>query len=258
MTKRNLLIIFVIFTFIISACTRSASSAPAATATPKANFPKPVATSGMNAIEIAGTQTAIATSGLPMPTSASNVLAVTNTPLAGVNQTPIANLPTAASAGVTPFPTIPPSGNTPLPSPTTGSTIPTAILSTQAVNTPVVYATAAPVVKPATYVLHQGEYPYCLARRFNVNPEELLSLNGLSSSQSEYTPGTTISIPSSGASWPGTRSLKNHPVQYTVQTGDTIYSIACEFGDVDPMGIASVNGLSGDYSLTTGTAIQIP
>ncbi|MEI6291356.1 MAG: hypothetical protein WCP19_13075, partial [Chloroflexota bacterium] len=115
MSKRNLLFIFIIFTFLVSACTRSASSAPGATATPKANFPKPVSTSGMNAIEIAGTQTAIATSGLPMPTSAANALAVTSTPLAGVNQTPIANLPTAASAGITPFPTIPASGNTALP-----------------------------------------------------------------------------------------------------------------------------------------------
>ncbi|MEI6289774.1 MAG: LysM peptidoglycan-binding domain-containing protein, partial [Chloroflexota bacterium] len=156
------------------------------------------------------------------------------------------------------FPTIPASGNTALPSPTSASSIPTAILSTQVVKTPVVYATAAPVVKPAVYVLHQGEYPYCLARRFNVNPEELLTLNGLSSSQSEYTPGTSITIPSSGGTWPGTRALKNHPAQYIVETGDTIYSIACEFGDADPMAIASVNGLSGDYSLTAGTAIQIP
>ena len=36
-----------------------------------------------------------------------------------------------------------------------------------------------PVV-PTSHVLQQGEFPYCLARRFNVDPNTLLSVNGLS------------------------------------------------------------------------------
>ena len=71
----------VLLALTLSACTRAASSAPAATATPKTNFPKPVATTGMNAIEIAGTQTAVATAGLPMPTPAAG------TPAPGTNPT---------------------------------------------------------------------------------------------------------------------------------------------------------------------------
>ena len=235
MSKKYILILFVILALTLSACTRPASSAPNATATPKANFPKPVATSGMNAIEIAGTQTAVATSGLPMPTIAGVDAGIaTFTPLAGVNLTPVNNQPTS------------------LPSPTVGAAA-TAILTT-----PVPLVTAGPISKPSTYVLHQGEFPYCLARRFNVNPDELLSLNGLSSNQSYYAPGTSISIPQSGGTFPGARALRNHPAHYTVIYGDTIYSIACEFGDVDPMGIVSANGLSGSYSLTTGSSIQVP
>ena len=189
----------------------------------------------MNAIELAGTQTAIATSGLPLPTAASTVdpnvtQAATGiptfTPLAGIN-TPVVS--------------------TPLPSPTTAPAAATAVPQT-----------SGTVSKPSTYSLHEGEFPYCLARRFNVNPDQLLSLNGISSSQSYFVPGTVITIPQSGGSFPGARALKAHPVQYTVRAGDTIYSIACEFGDVDPMGIVSTNSLSGSYSLTAGATIQIP
>ncbi len=40
--------------------------------------------------------------------------------------------------------------------------------------------------------------------------------------------------------------------------GDTIYSVACYYGDVDPMAIAAVNGLSSPYTLNPGSMIQIP
>jgi LysM repeat protein len=236
MSKKFLLVLLMVLALSLSACTRAASSASTGTPTPKVNFPKPLATSGMNAIEIAGTQTAVATAGMPMPTAAGTaktpVDVLTITPLAGT-------LPTAVV--ITPLPSLTP-----------------AVLATAIVSTPVPHVTAGPIVKPGTYVLHQGEFPYCLARRFNVNPEELLTLNGLSSSQSEYTPGMTISIPQSGGTFPGQRSRRAHPTQHTVLTGDTIYSIACDFGDVDPMGIVSVNGLSGSYALTVGSTIQIP
>ena len=233
MSKKYIQILFVILALTLSACERSASSAPTATATPKANFPKPVSTSGMNAIEIAGTQTAIATAGLPMPGITGTDAGIpTFTPLAGVNLTPVNNQPTS------------------LPSPTVGAAA-TAIPALP-------LATAGPISKPGAYVLHQGEFPYCLARRFNVNPDELLALNGLSNNQSYYAPGTSITIPQSGGTFPGSRALKSHPAKYTVAYGDTIYSIACEFGDVDPMGIVSANSLSGSYSLTTGSSIQVP
>jgi len=187
----------------------------------------------MNAIEIAGTQTAVATAGLPMPTIAGAAAGLpTFTPLAGVNLTPVNNQPTS------------------LPSPTVGAAA-TAIPALP-------LATAGPISKPSTYVLHQGEFPYCLARRYNVNPDELLSLNGLSPSQGYYTPGTTLRIPTSGNVFPGPRSLLAHPTQYIARAGDTIYSVACAFGDVDPQQIANANGLSGSSDLTAGATIQIP
>jgi LysM repeat protein len=119
----------------------------------------------------------------------------------------------------------------------------------------IVVATATPG-HPASYTIHAGEFPYCIARRFNVDPGDLLNLNGLSSGEI-LQPGTTLSIPLTG-SFPGTRALQAHPTQYTVVVDDTFYSIACVFGDVDPSAIAAANGLALTAPLTTGQILNIP
>jgi len=138
----------------------------------------------------------------------------------------IENLPTAtATATVTP--TIP---ATP-PSPTTGP-------------------------RPASYTLQIGEYPYCIARRFNVDPKELLTLNALSSGII-YAPGLTLSIPQTGHPFPGTRALRPHPVAYTLPAQMTVYKVACLFGDVDPQVIMQNNGLTSPL-INSGVTLQIP
>jgi hypothetical protein len=91
-----------------------------------------------------------------------------------------------------------------------------------------------------------------------VDPSALLSLNGLSNGNIFY-PGRTLRIPQSG-SFPGTRALRNHPATYTVvSSSETIYSVACLYGDVRPEAIASSNNLSGDNpDLTSGQSLNIP
>ena len=118
--------------------------------------------------------------------------------------------------------------------------------------------TSAPVgSRPATYALQRGEFPYCIARRFDVNPDELLSLNGLSEGNIYY-PNLTLRIPQSG-SFPGTRALRNHPATYTVaSSSDSVYSIACLFGDVDPAAIAQANNIAVGAALTAGQQLSIP
>jgi len=122
--------------------------------------------------------------------------------------------------------------------------------------TAIVVPTATPGL-PSSYTLQGGEFPYCIARRFNVNPTELLQMNGLSS-QSVYYSGMTLTIPQTGRTFPGQRSLRPHPTTYTVLSGDTIYKIACTFGDADPNAIAFANGLEPPYNLTPGMVIHIP
>lgn len=110
---------------------------------------------------------------------------------------------------------------------------------------------------PSTYTLKEGEFPYCIARRFNVDPSSLLAANGMTPS-SAVSPGLTLTIPQDASPFPPPRALRSHPSTYTVQVGDTINSIACLFGDVDPNAIAAANGLSSPYTLTPGTVLTIP
>jgi LysM repeat protein len=111
---------------------------------------------------------------------------------------------------------------------------------------------------PDTYTLKAGEFPYCLARRFDISPAELLSANGLNLNSQVYV-GTTLKIPkNAGAYDQGDRALRKHPVDYTVVAGDTVYSIACLFGDVDPRAIIDVNDLGSGQALSAGKVIKIP
>lgn len=110
---------------------------------------------------------------------------------------------------------------------------------------------------PEAYTLQEGEHPYCIARRFDVDPIRLLGVNGLDPSVVPSA-GYRLIIPQDTAGFPSARSLREHPTTYTVQPGDTIYAIACMFGDVYPEAIAEANGLTEPYDLTAGTQLQIP
>jgi len=112
---------------------------------------------------------------------------------------------------------------------------------------------------PANYTLQKGEFPYCIARRFNVDPGELLSLNGISTAQAGvYQPGLTLKIPQSGNPFPSDRSRYNHPVTYIVPDTTTVYGVACYFGDVDPSDILNANSISNPAVITAGVSLQIP
>jgi len=134
---------------------------------------------------------------------------------------------------------------------------PTGVATTPAPGiTPVVIVPTSTPGHPTTYTLQSGEFPYCIARRFNVDPDDLLALNGLSQGQI-LQPGLQLSIPATGF-FPGDRALHAHPTQYSVAVDDTIYGIACYFGDIDPTSIAVANGLTLSSPLTTGRILNIP
>jgi len=126
-------------------------------------------------------------------------------------------------------------------------------------NTPLpTSAVAVPTVtRPVEYTLQEGEFPYCIARRFNLDPEELLAINNLGPNEL-VSPGTTLQIPQTGT-WTGDGRVRNpHPTTHTVEAGETIYSIACFYGDVSPEAIIAVNNLEEPYDLTPGQALNIP
>lgn len=242
--QRGLLVVFIVIvsTVMVSACTQSLSSAPDATPTPLPPelfvSPLPSVENPMDMIQEFAKQTSVAqttvasggTPATPQPAAVGTVI----TPQAGT------------TTGTPPTATVP-------------STPTNAVAGTVAPVTPSApNATSVPPgVRPPTYTLQNGEFPYCIARRFNVDPDALLSASGLTSPDLYY-PGLSLTIPQSGA-FPGTRMLASHPTTYSVLSGDeTVYSVACKFGDIDPATIASANGISVSAKLTAGQKLQIP
>ena len=227
---------FMLFVLITSACFKPYSEVPSVTDTPigsgslfNTSLPQPT---NMTDVQNFATGTALAIQG---GTSAVGVM--TATPLVGGN------------------PTITPTSIISLP--TNAVTTPSATLAVVPTNQGQAANTSVPVgSRPATYTLHEGEFVYCLARRFDVDPNQILSLNGLSQGTTIY-PGTVLNIPQSG-SFPGARALRNHPTTYTASAGETFYGVACQFGDVYPESIATANGLPIDTTLTTGQQLSIP
>lgn len=157
-----------------------------------------------------------------------------------------------------------PDGSQPTSTVNTGGTPvvpPTGAASTPAPGiTPVVIVATATPGRPASYTLMQGEFPYCIARRFNVNQDELLALNGLTSATtSSLQAGAVLRIPQSGNPFVGDRARNPHPATYTVlSSNETIYSVACYFGNIDPTQIIAANSLVAPYTLHISQTLSIP
>lgn len=252
------LVVLSILAFValgLSACERSASAPPVTAASQDSNYPVPeVGTKApMEALEEISTLTAIAASGgiqQPTATTASGgVQQPTDSQNAGIAaSTPVASTPTEA-----PKPT-----ETQAPQVAEAQPQPEPQSEPQPEPEEEENQVQESYSIPDTYTLRHGEFPYCIARRFDIAPSALLSTNGLSSSSVTY-PGTVLKIPKDAAHFnQGARSLRQHPTSYTVQAGDTVNSIACLFGDVDPRAIEDKNGFSGAYTLNVGQTIQIP
>ena len=218
---------------LLSACKQPYSTPPAVTNTPidpNSFFSTPISSqpANMQDVENITTQTALAS----VPTQTPGGPTATSAPVTGATatSTPIINLPPTATATqavvVVPTSTSVPSGS-----------------------------------KPGTYVLKNGEFPYCIARRFNVDPDQLLSASGLTSAQADsLSAGTVLTIPQSG-SFPGDRSWHDHPATFVVGTTydtNTVYGVACYYGDIEPSTIATHNGISVDTTLTAGQTLNIP
>lgn len=232
--KRGALVasILLLISIVVSACNQPYSQPPAVTNTPidpNSLFATALTESdSMKDVENFSTQTAQAAL-TPNPGDVTATLAVvseTPTPLVALNPTVTATL---ASSGVA----------------TSG-----------------VVATSVPVgSRPGTYTLQPGEFPYCIARRFDVDPDQLLALSGLTGAQSNsLSTGTVLTIPQSG-SFPGNRSWHGHPATFIVGSTydtNTVYGVACYYGDVEPAVIAQNNNISVNATLTAGQSLNIP
>jgi LysM repeat protein len=208
-----------VFVLGLTACKLPASKGPE-TATPAGNgFPVPGETQNMGGIDTNTFATQTAQALLPLVVLPGETQ---------VNPTAAPPMPVVTSVPQAPAPT----------------------------SAPVVYVQPTQGGLPSSYTLQGGEFPFCIARRFNVNQYELLSLNGLGTNSIVYA-GQTLSIPQTGHPFDGTLALHSHPTTYTVRSGDTLNSIACYFGNVSPDMIVQQNNLSSN-SVSSGTVLVIP
>ncbi|HEY5731692.1 MAG TPA: LysM peptidoglycan-binding domain-containing protein [Anaerolineales bacterium] len=232
-TKRGLTIasILLLLAVLLSGCEQPYSTPPAVTNTPidpNSFFTTPIPNEPSNMQDVENITTQTAAAALTSPTPAIGVTApadgatVTPTPIIGLNPT---------------------------------------VTATQAVVVAPTSTSASVGSKPSTYVLKNGEFPYCIARRFNVDPDQLLSLSGLTSAQADsLSAGTVLNIPQSG-SFPGDRSWHDHPATFIVGSTyatNTVYGVACYYGDIEPSTIAQNNNISVDATLTAGQTLNIP
>ena len=235
-TRVILIIAIVIIMLALTSCERAYAPIDESLATPVIEgdgFAEPLPSDNIDGLLESGAQTATAlAAGVGGDAPPGGV-----TPEAAA---PASEDPTAVPEGVTLTPEAL-SPVDPTPTPTTTVAPPTAVVG-----------------KPASYTLKKGEFPYCIARRFNIDPTELLNLNNLTSAQAQsLQPGLTLSIPQSGKAFPSARALHAHPVSYTVPSNTNVYGIACFFGDVDPAAIVSRNNIADPNNVTAGTVLQI-
>jgi LysM repeat protein len=111
--------------------------------------------------------------------------------------------------------------------------------------------------RPQSYTLQAGEWPICIARRYDLDVSSLLALNGLSM-DSRPAAGTTLRIPQSGTWNSGNQAWHSHPTTYTVRAGDNVNVVACYFGNLLPEDVIGANNLSSPYTLTSGQTLTIP
>ena len=242
--RKNKLLLFSTITILavtFSACVQPFQSSQVTLNTPTklpTNFfvsPFPTSDNPMAMVEELSTGTAMAATAVALTAGTPAVIDNSPTPTPPGAELTASATPTSGLTLVTSTPTL-------------GGTVSTA---TQALPT-------TTINRPASYTLQKGEWPYCIARRYNLNPEELLSLNGLQNGD-VLLPGLTLTIPQTGNPFPGERAWHSHPDTYTVDgSSETIYGVACYYGDVDPAAISQANNLPLSTTLTIGQTLTIP
>ena len=105
---------------------------------------------------------------------------------------------------------------------------------------------APPEVEPVIHIVQRGETIYSIARRYGISAEAIASANGIVNPNWIYT-GQRLTIPTQGSS-PTT--------VYTVQWGDTLFSIARQHGTTADT-LAWLNGLGNPGFIWAGQRLRL-
>lgn len=106
------------------------------------------------------------------------------------------------------------------------------------------------------YTVRQGDTLYSIARQFGVTVDAIQTANGITNI-SAISVGQQIQIPGNGSSTGGTQAPAPQTSAYTVQAGDTLYSIAQRF-DTSTQQLILLNNLENPSALSVGQQIAVP
>ena len=113
-----------------------------------------------------------------------------------------------------------------------------------------------PPVPGALHVVQPGDTLEDIAHRYGVDPDAIARANGIADPQTLQI-GKTLVIPGGKVASPPAPTPAPAQTSYTVAEGDSVSSIAAQFG-VDMQAIIDANGLSEPYLLRPGQQIVIP
>ncbi|STZ08333.1 Membrane-bound lytic murein transglycosylase D precursor [Moraxella caprae] len=109
-------------------------------------------------------------------------------------------------------------------------------------------------VNTSTYKVQSGDTLTAIAKKLGVSNADIAALNSFNAN-SPLIAGQTIKVPATNAQVE--RKLNNQSVKYTVQSGDSLTSVANKYGiSVDEL--ATANNLSRTAGLIRGRTITIP
>jgi uncharacterized protein YkwD len=121
-------------------------------------------------------------------------------------------------------------------------------------KTPVQKETPAATTTPVLHTVQQGDTPYSVANLYNVAVEELMAANAITD-PTRLQIGQELHIPSGTQA--GSTAKKDSSVEHKIENGDTLFSLALQYGSsVDE--ILAVNPGLEPTALQVGQTIVIP
>ena len=130
-----------------------------------------------------------------------------------------------------------------------------------------IFAISASVFADSTYIVKKGDTLYSISRRYELTVAELRTANNLSEND-VLQAGQKLTIPSADITNAAALStvpektksvseIAKNAETYTVQKGDTLYSIARRY-DIKLYDLLSINNMANDAVIKVGQHIKVP
>ena len=113
--------------------------------------------------------------------------------------------------------------------------------------------------------MQSGETAYAISRRYGISFDELCAVNGGKDALSRLSPGQVLKIPSGGTTAVAQKSSgtsqKTAPAtskvaEYSVQSGETLWSISRKF-NMKPMELLALNGMDQSTRVKVGDTVKV-